>query len=130
NLNLLNSFRIIRRNEFDFKIFDEFFQQRLSKAKLRYLNRYIYCFMCEMKSRRENGNSNSKATSDASVTSSESLKEDALFQQAQRNQLVDRYIRESKLLGLSLKHQDQLSIYKLINDKLIQEQQNYISTTS
>lgn len=124
NLNLLNAFCIIRPNEFNFKTFDEFYQQRLSKTKLRYLNRYIYCFMCELKARRENGDSNGKSGK------TESPSEEALFLQEQRNQLVDRYIRESKLLGLSLKHQDQLSIHNLINDKLIQEQQNFVSTAN
>ncbi|KAH9394213.1 hypothetical protein TYRP_004262 [Tyrophagus putrescentiae] len=80
--------------------------------------------MCELKARRENGDSNGKSGS------TESPSEEALFLQQQRNQLVDRYIRESKLLGLSLKHHDQLSIHNLINDKLIQEQQNFVSTAN
>lgn len=134
NLCLLSSFRIIRRNEFNFKTFDEFFQQRITKTKLRHLNRYIYMFMCEMKARRDmvNHKTNIKTSSgDESKIVIDSLKSaDAQFEQEQKNQLVDRYIRESKMLGIGLKHQDQLSVYNLINDKLSQEQQNFVGTAT
>ncbi|XP_027193750.2 uncharacterized protein LOC113788494 [Dermatophagoides pteronyssinus] len=129
NLNLLSAFKILRPNEFEFKLFDDFFLRRLSKSRLRFQNRNIYCFMCEMKTRLDSS-SHGKKTPKQPETDGKMNKmdEDRKFLQQQKLQLIERYIREAKLFGLSLKHQDQLNSYNLINEKLNKEQQNFVQT--
>lgn len=132
NLNLLSAFKVIRPNEFDFRLFDHFFMQRLAKSRLRFQNRSIYCFMCEMKARaadygKKEASSKCNHIHQEEVAKTNKLDEERKFQAQQKRQLVDRYIREAKLVGLSLKHQDQLNVYNLVNEKLNKEQQNFIT---
>lgn len=128
NLHLLNAFRLIKPNEFNFLTFDQFFNQRLSKTKLRFINRNIYCFMCEMKARRQM-NANHDSKEDSKKPKEFKLKDESSFRNEQQNQLIERYIREGKLFGLAIKNQEQLTLYNLVEENLSQLQSEFMQTT-
>lgn len=107
---------------------------RLAKARLRYLNRRIYCFMCEMKARRELAltaakDKQPKGEPEVAEERNQKIKDKQLFEVQQKSEYIDRYIRESKLLGLALKDQDQLDAYNLVNAKLKEDEYIFTENT-
>lgn len=135
HLNLLGAFRIIRPKEFNFKTFDEFCAKRLEKSCMRFVNRNIYLFMCEMKTRSEsfanehkpswNENSNQCSTKVFQKNKSKKLLDEFEFKTEQKKQLVEKYIRKAKMEGIHLKHQE-VAAFQLIKDNLQQEQNRFM----
>lgn len=129
NLSLLSAFRLARPKEFDFETFDQFFSHRASKTKLRFTNRSIYCFMCEMKARRQMfANDSSVKNKNETKKSTEIKLKDVFFEQAQKDQYIERYIREGKLNGLAINNQDKLTLFNLINSSLMSTQNEFHNT--
>lgn len=112
-LSLMECFDEIDPKRFHFNAIEDFYGKRMKKSEIRFENREIYCFMCEMKARID-----AKKRMRSKKKQDNSRKENIDIKEIEENSIVNRYLCRSKTKGLAIKKDRRVQHFAFLNEKL------------